>query len=156
MSLENLPEPIPVQLQKLSQRHKQVLSLVAQGVERQTVAEATGYTPEYVTWLVRQDVCRDYLREMMELVDIRFVMMTQESANAISDALAEGTYEDRLKAAKLQLEVVGKVGKGASLVHTDQPQGDRLEQLANRLVGLLRQKREGVVLDGISQDVTEG
>ena len=56
-SLELSPQ---VQLKKLGTKHREVLSLVAQGLSRTDVASIVGFTPEYISWLVRQDVCRLY------------------------------------------------------------------------------------------------
>ena len=126
----------PVVLQKLSQRHKQVLALVVQGVKQEVIAQACDYEPEYVTWLVRQQVCQVYLREMIGFNDSRLLALTERSVDVISDAMRNGTVEDQLKAAKLQLTAIGKVGRanGQQGITYDE---DRLERLAGRLVSLM-------------------
>lgn len=130
-----------VVLQKLSQKHKQVLSLVAQGLDRQTIAQVVDFVPEYVTWLVRQPVCQEYLREMIGYNDSRLLALTERSVDAISDVLANGSHEDQLKAAKLQLTAIGKVGRAQAPVSAKFDE-DRLERLAERLVALQSNVRE--------------
>lgn len=132
----SVAEREPVVLQKLSQRHKQVLALVAQGVSRTVIGQACDYEPEYITWLVRQQVCQVFLREMIGFNDSRLLALTERSVDVISDAMRNGTVEDQLKAAKLQLTAIGKVGRanGQSGVTYDE---DRLERLAGRLESLL-------------------
>lgn len=132
-------------LQKLSPMHKQALSLVAQGVDRSTVAEACGFVPEYITWLLRQDVCQEYLAEMRQLVDFQLETMTQDSVDTIRDVMRTGSSDERLKAAKLQMEAVGRVGNRRP--ETSAPTGaeERLSKLAERLVGLLKHQNERVI-----------
>ena len=150
----NTPPPGPT-LQKLSATHKQALSLVAQGVDRATVGEACGFVPEYISWLVRQPVCQEYLAGMRAIVDYQLEAMTSESVSVIRDVMQTGANDDRLKAAKLQLEAVGRVGGGNKvMVHTTPNTGeDHLERLANRLVSLLSgtkvvyDRQEGMVYE---------
>ena len=136
-----LPADIPlpkVQLQKLSQQHKDVMSLIAKGVGRQEVASIVGFTPEYVTWLCRQAVCQEYLQGIIAVVDFRLQAMTQDSVEAIHDVLKNGAPDARMKAAKLQLEAVGKIGAGKNAAQLHPTAPDHLQQLADRLVNLLK------------------
>lgn len=135
--IQNLPAEVSsgVELKKLSQKHKQVLSLVAQGLDRQTIGKVVNYVPEYVTWLVRQPVCQEYLREMVGYNDSRLLALTERSVDVISDVMLNGTHEDQLKAAKLQLTAIGKVGRAQAPVSAKFDEA-RLERLAERLVSL--------------------
>ena len=146
--MSSLPQPLPEpELQKLSQSHKDVLSLLAQGVSRQEVSGITGYTPEYISKLCRQQICKDYLQEMIAVVDFRLQAMTIESVDAIQDVLKNGANDDRIRAAKLQLEAVGKIGAGKNAANIDHGAPDHLQQLADRLVNLLKssQPTQGAV-----------
>ena len=125
-----------ITLQKLGPKHRQVMSLLAQGVDRQTIASICDITPEYVTWLGGDPLCKAYLKEMSRFVDARFEAMYERSADIVSDAMSQGTVDERLKAARMQLELTGRVGR----VVPAAPEGgsiDRLEQLARRLEGLV-------------------
>jgi len=133
--------PAPVQLQKLSPRHKEALSLLAQGVKRDLVGKLCDFAPEYITWLARQPVCQAYLREMNELQSVRLEALFEKSVDVIADTLQEGTEDGKLKAARLHLEVTGRVGRGAGQAQAP-TEGDFLEVLAQRLVGLQRKVRE--------------
>lgn len=141
----------PVQLQKLSPVHKQVLQMVAQGIDRQTIAAACNIVPEYVSWLVKQDVCKEYLQEMRDIVDTQLEMMTTDSVSAIREVLQTGCPADRVRAAKLQMEAVGRIGSRAPTGASASSSAEvRLEQLAARLTGLLTQARASTMppIDG--------
>lgn len=147
-------EDIPgggIKLQKLSARHKQVLSLMAQGMDRQTCSIATKYTPEYVTWLLKQDICQTYLGEMVKVAESQLQAQFCKSVDVIGETLINGTEEGKLKAAKLQLEATGRVGKLQQL-SAPPVEGDRLTVLAERLVGLLKQT-QGRIVNGEVTDV---
>ena len=134
-------------LQKLSPKHREVLSLIAQGVKREEVAAITDYAPDYISWLLAQDVCKAYLDEMNAVVDFRLVAMTAQSVDTIADVMQFGSSDERLKAAKLQLEAIGRVGAGKSDQRNTAASPDHLQQLADRLVGLLKSSREGVIYE---------
>lgn len=145
----------PVTLKNLSQKHKEAVSLICQGVSRGDVATICGFVPEYITWLMRQEVCKEYLKEIMEVVDFRMVAMTEQSVDAIQEVLKDGSGEDRLKAAKLQLEAVGRIGAGKNAQPIAPPAPDHFEMLAQRIVGLLKSTRTGATIEGQSQVVQE-
>ena len=113
--LEPVEERTPVELKKLQQWHKTALSLLAQGLGRGAIAEACDCTPEYITMLAKQPVCQAYLKEMQEFADTRFQALTEQSVEAIADTLVNGGIEEKLKAARLQMEATGRVGKTQSI-----------------------------------------
>src|SRR5262245_7918384 len=96
------------QLKTLSQRHKEALSLLAQGVKRQQVAEITEYTPEYLTWLLRQPLCRAYFQEISEVADARLLAMSDKAVDVLQETLESGSDESKLKAVRLQLGATGR------------------------------------------------
>lgn len=144
----------PIVLQKMSPRHRQAMSLLAQGVPRQTIAAACDYTPEYITWLSKQPVCQDYLKDMCDFTQTRYDALFEKTADVISDAMHTGSEKARLQAAKLALEVSGRIGPGRAQGR-DSADSDRLEKLAERLVDLLAQKRGPVTLQGTATIVKE-
>lgn len=136
-----------VQLKELSPKHKTVAALLAQGVDRVSCAAATDLDPNYITWLGGDPLFIMYVREMSKLAETRLEAMFTGSVDAIADQLQNGAGEDRLKAARLQMEATGRIGKDRrSPDSSDAP--DHLEVLAQRLTKLLSQHREGVTLDG--------
>jgi hypothetical protein len=141
--LESSPGVAPsvpsYQLKELSPRHRQVAALLVQGVERQVVAELTGFAPEYVTWLGRQPVMQQFLRELEEYANIRLVALADKRTDVIAEVMEHGGPEERLKAAKLQMEATGLIGRPRE-AGLPRPEG-RLEALADRLLTLLQDKR---------------
>lgn len=158
-------------LQKLSPTHKQVAALVAQGVDRRTIAAACNFTPEYVTWLQGQPLFITYIKEMNKAVGTQLEAMFAQSVGVISDAMAAGNMDERLKGAKLQLEATGRVGRFAT-TSPETGSEDRLSVLSERLLGLLEKQRgiahgsvqdaeilsssKGRVLERVREESTEG
>ena len=128
-------------LKKLSPQHKEAMALLAQGMKRDVVGSICGFSPEYITWLARQPLCRKYIEEMAEAVDARLMAMYEKSVDVIAEGMELGTVDEKLKAARLQMEAIGKIGRPRDPVGPPAT-SDRLEELAGRLVGLLRQQKE--------------
>ena len=133
-------------LQSLKGNHKNICALIAQGVQRKSVASICGVTPEYVSMLLRQPLCMEYIAKLNEAVDVQLEAMHGAAVEAIGDTLREGSFEDKIKAARLQMEATGRVGPRVQ-AQTQPQTSDRLEQLADRLLNLLGKQR-GRVLDG--------
>ena len=139
----SVPETGPVELKKLSPKHMQVAALLAQGVDRRTIAAACDYTPEYVTWLQRQPLFMGYVKEMSAAVAVRLEAMFAKSVDVINNAMDMGSTDEQLKAAKLQMEATGRIGRYQTPAREDGG-GDRLEHLADRLLDLLKRQRSAV------------
>lgn len=139
--LEDVPEESAKpkwQLQKLSPTHKQALALVAQGMKLVQVAPLVGITPEYLSLLLRQPIAKEYLQEMSEVVGTRLEALFEQSVEVIADTMRDGTPNEKLKAARLQLEATKRIGRGDTLAIIPQSPDERFARLADRLVGLLR------------------
>ena len=160
MEAELLPAAVEAppgvyQLKELSPKHKQVAALLVQGVERQVIAQLTDFTPEYITWLGRQSLVVAYLRELEEYANIRLVALADKRTDVISDILNNGSNEDRLKAAKLQMESTGVIGRPRESGGGDKENEDeRLARIGARLVNLLQVQR-GRVFNGEAIEVAE-
>lgn len=142
--------PTQVLLQKLSPKHKEAMSLLAQGVKRDIVAKICEFTPEYISWLTRQPVCQAYLREMNDFHSARLEAAFEKTVDVITETLEVGTEDGKLKAARLHLEVTGRIGRNDR--QGVAPEGDFLETLAERLVSLQR-KVKGRTYDGQVMEV---
>lgn len=144
-----------VKLQNLSKKHQQVAALLAQGLGRGEIATIIDFTPEYVTWLTRDPLFKQYLFEMSEHTEARFEAMFDQVADVVADGMQNGGIDERLKAARLQLEVTGRIGKN------DRPSGamesslERLQVLAQRLIALQTNVREKVTINGEVTTVNE-
>ena len=96
-------------LKKLSLRHKQALSLVLQGMSREDAAEATRFTPEYITFLLRQPIARDYIARINQMEETRLQALFGKSVQAMADGLQHADPDVKLRAAKLQLQATGRL-----------------------------------------------
>lgn len=144
-----------VQLQELSPKHKLVAQLLSQGVGREEVAAAAGYAPDYITWLGGDPLFVEHVRAMSRLVDTHMEALYGKSVDVIADQMTFGAAEDKLKAARLQLEATGRIGKNYQPRGAGDGDGDRLSTLANRLINLLHEKQGERTYDGTAQVVSE-
>lgn len=142
--LPTLPASQTVQLQELSPRHKQVVSLLVQGVKRELIAQICEYTPEYITWLGRQPLCVAYFKELSEFADQRLVALSDKTVDVLIDAMDNGGHENALKAAKLQMEATGRIGRFKENAPSS-PSEERLKILGDRLTALLKSHQEKVI-----------
>lgn len=144
------------ELQTLTDKHKQVASLLAQGAGPEEISALVEYTPQYVSMLTRDPLFKEYLGHMAEINEARLEAIFGKVVETIDEGLSnEHKIEDRLKAARLQLEVTGRIGKN------DRPNGaldnslERLTTLADRLIALQTRVRTGETFNGQVTDVTE-
>lgn len=152
-----VPESQGFGLKKLSEQHKMVASLVAQGLKRGEVAALVGFTPEYITMLVKEPIFRQYMQGLLDYAQAQLEASFDKVVDTVNEVLVQGTNEDRLKAARLHSELTGRIGKG------DRPQTgtedtiSRLERLADRLKVLVPQRSNSPeVIDVTPQPVPHG
>ncbi len=131
------------ELKELSPKHKDVAALMSQGMKRADVAAAVGFTPEYVTMLCRDPQFRSYMQGLAEYHEMRLDLMFEKSVDAISDTLQFGAPEDRLKAARLQLEATKRLGTAGRGNEDLDNAGEKLNRLADRLLALQANARQG-------------
>lgn len=141
------------QLKKLKPKHKDICSLIAQGVSRGDIAKVCGITPEYVTMLSRQPLCISFIKDLNEFAGLQLEAMFVKSVEAISNTLDNGAPKEKLQAARLQLEVTKRIGPRGRDVAEGQGMDDRLLALSQRLVGLL-EDRQPSPIQGEYVDVT--
>ena len=144
-----------VKLQALTDKHRNVASLLAQGLGRSEIAQVIDFTPEYVTWLTRDPLFKEYLREMAEHAEARHEAMFALTADVVADAMTNGSVDERLKGARLNLEVTGRLGKN------DRPNAvldsslERLSTIAQRLLSLQSKVRNGEIINGQVQRIED-
>lgn len=130
-------------LRKLSIKHKQAASLLAQGCRRGEIAAVVQLSEEYISFLTRQPLFRAYVKEMGRFSEERLVALFDEAVDVIADTLRNGTEEGRLKAVRLQMEATGRIGRERAGRDTPS-EDDSLNSLADRLVQLMRRKQNAV------------
>lgn len=130
------------ELKELKPVHKNVAALFAQGMKNVDIAKMCDITPEYVHMLLKQPLVRAYVTEMCEVVGVRMDALFAKSVDVIAETLENGSEAGKLKAARLQLEATKKIGAGSQLSVVI-PNVDRLEKLAERLIGLQTGVRVG-------------
>jgi hypothetical protein len=135
-------------LKKLTERHKSICSLLAQGMPQVDIATITGVTPQYIHMLTKQPLVMQYVQSMSVVAGVRLEAMFSKTVDTIAEVMQTGNGTEKLKAARLQAEITGRVGSKNALPN-ESPAEDRLNKLADRLTGLLSQAKQ------ISGDVHE-
>lgn len=127
-------------LKKLKPVHKDICSYVAQGMKLVEAAAICGVTKQYVWMLMQQPLCRAYIEQMNTVTEARLEAMFSQTADVIQDGLNGTASETQLKAARLHMETIGRIGSRGKAPEQS-GQEDRLLQLSERLVGLLTTQR---------------
>jgi len=148
------------QMKELKPKHKQVCAMLAQGIDRRTISNVVGVTPEYITMLSKQPLMKDYIAEMCQAAGLQLDAMFVQSVEVISEVMANGSPKERVAAARLQMEATKRIGSGSSIPKEIIDTNDRLARLAERLLYL----QSGVVKtietrrneNGIYQEAIEG
>jgi hypothetical protein len=154
--------PAGWQLKKLTERHKTICSLFAQGMPRGDIATLTGVHPNYITMLMKQPLIQKYVKDMSIVAGVQLESMAQKVVDTIGEVMTSGNGTERLKAARLQAEMTGRIGSRAGRYEDVSAAEDRLNRLADRLTGLLNNAKTGVkneqadTLEGEFQELQPG
>ena len=123
-------------MKELKPWHKDMCSLLAQGIERQKIAQILDCTPEYVSMLARQPLIIEYVREMSSFAQTQLEAQFSKAVTAIGNTLENGNHKEKMQAARLQMEATKRIGSRAEderkLIDTNA----RLTKLAERLLSL--------------------
>jgi hypothetical protein len=141
------------QLKTLKPKHKNILSLIAQGVDRETVAAACDITPGYVTMLCRMPICKQYIAGLNEACDLQLEAMYGKSVKVIDNAMSNGNIKEQLVGARLHLEATKRIGRPADVLPQHESTNDRLLRLAERLTSLIPQYKAPESINGSFTEV---
>jgi hypothetical protein len=128
------------EMKEMSLWHKNVASLIAQGIPRGTIANMMGCSETHVTRLAKQPLMRAYIQELSEFAGIQLEAQFAKTVTAIGDVLENGDHKSKIAAARLQSELTGRVGSRTNSSEVKPNAEDRLIGLSERLVGLLENK----------------
>ena len=128
-------------LKTLKPWHKQMCSMIAQGIPRATIANVFKKTPEYISMLAAQPLIQTYIQQDCTYAGLQLEAQFVQSVTAISDTLENGNHKEKMQAARLQLEATKRIGPRSTPQATEVNFDDRLMQLSERLVGLLESQK---------------
>lgn len=124
------------EMKKLLPWHKQLCSMLAQGIDRQTIAQVLQKTPEYISMLAGQELIRMEVGEMKRFAEFQLEAQFVKSVSVIGEVLESGSAKEKIQAARLQLEATRRIGprmvEEEKLIDTNA----RLARLAERLLSL--------------------
>lgn len=101
-------------LRRLSPTHRELISLLLQGMGSGDAAAIVGYTRQRVTQLLGDPLFQTAMDEQRQLWDVELSNLTGNSVAVLRDALTDKDPEVRLKAARMQLETQGKFRQGTA------------------------------------------
>lgn len=155
MSEAGSPElPPKWELQSLKTKHKQIASLVTQGMKQKEVAQICRVTKEYVSMLMRQPLVQEYIAQLVAVSDQRLEAMTVKSVDVIGEILENGSEKGRLQAARMQLEATKRIGRPDPTRGQTAPDEDRFVKLAERLLALNAPRTPGT-FNQSGQEITD-
>jgi hypothetical protein len=102
-------QPSPWILKRLTQLHKDAITLSLQGLPREKVAEFCNRTPAWVTMVCKQPLARLFMKDLEQHLDLRLRGLYEKSINAIEAGLTGPRISDKLAAAQLHLTTIGKM-----------------------------------------------
>lgn len=124
------------EMKELKPKHREVAALFAQGFKNIEVANMTGFTPEYISMLLRQPLVQAEVRRISEVAGVRLEAMFAQTVDVIGEAMRSGSHKDKIAAARLQLETTKRIGRPDPRIGELDPSVDRLAMLAERLLNL--------------------
>lgn len=137
------------EMKELKPWHKQLCSLLAQGIDRQTIAQILDCTPEYVSMLAGQKKIKEYVAEMCSFAQLQLEAQFTTAVTAIGDTLANGNHKEKMQAARLQAELTHRIGSGSGVPQEIVDTNSRLARLAERLLYLQgKQGTDADIIDG--------
>jgi len=124
------------ELKELKPWHRQFCSLLAQGIDRETIARVLEITPTYASMLSKQPLVVAYIREMCQFANLQLEAQFAKSVEVIGEIMVSGANKDKLQAARLNAELTHRIGSGSGLPGDVVDTNDRLVRLAERLLAL--------------------
>lgn len=128
-------------LKVLKPWHRQMCSMIAQGIPRSTIANVFKKTPEYISMLAAQSLIQTCIQEDCSYAGLQLEAQFVKSVDAIGDTLENGNHKEKMQAARLQLEATKRIGPRSTPQATEVNFEDRLIHLSERLVGLLESQK---------------
>lgn len=134
-------------LKELKPKHKQICSMLAQGMRRDLIAKIAGCTPTYISMLQKQPIMQEYMKDLCAMANMQLEAMFVQSVDAVGDVLREGAPKERLQAARLQMEATKRIGSGSGIETEVIDTNARLARLAERLLNLQKPSVEVRLLE---------
>jgi len=133
---EDSPEKEKWEMKELKPWHRQFCSLLAQGIDRETIAKVLDITPTYVSMLSKQPLIQAYIREMCQFANLQLEAQFVKGVEVIGEVMDKGNNKDRLQAVRLNAELTHRIGSGSGMPGEVVDTNDRLLRLAERLLSL--------------------
>jgi hypothetical protein len=124
------------EMKELKPWHKQFCSLLAQGIDRETIATVLEITPTYVSMLSKQPLIQAYIREMCQFASLQLEAQFAKGVAIIGEVMDTGNGKERLQAVRLNAELTHRIGSGSGLPAEATNTEERLLRLAERLLTL--------------------
>lgn len=139
---------------RLTGAHIDILRFHTQGMKREDIASYCKCTPQHISNVVTSDLGQRWITEHLEALAMELRSLTPNAVDVIRDSMErDQPINHRLAGARLQMEATGIIGRERGNPAPPTPP-NHLENLAERLVSLLRDKK-GVTVNGQATLVQE-
>ena len=145
--VRTVPEEAPDkwEMKDLKPWHKQFCSMLAQGIDRETIASVLDITPTYVSMLTKQPLIQNYIREMCQFANLQLEAQFAKGVEVIGNIMENGDNKERLQAVRLNAELTHRIGSGSGAPVESSNTNDRLIRLAERLLALQERTQTPIV-----------
>lgn len=109
-----LPDKPPRDIKVLNTRQKIVVMLHLEGLSAKDIADETGFSPSYISTILRSEAAQNILKDYFSFADMEFKALYKLSIEAVRDALRSDDIDIRLKAADKFLKAHGKYNQTAT------------------------------------------
>lgn len=152
---DSLPAPGPWEMKQLKPWHKQLCNMLAQGIDRETIATVLDCTPQYVTMLAGQPMVQRYIREMCQFANLQLEAQFAEGVKIVGEVMRQGNHKDKLQAVRLNAELTHRIGSGALASPENVDTNERLARLAEKLLALQEKMQPASTLPVIDGEFHE-
>ncbi len=137
------------EMKELKPWHQQFCSMLAQGIDRETIATVLEIHPNYVTMLSRQPLIQAYIRDQCQFATLQLEAQFARGVTVIGEVMDNGAPKERLQAVRLNAELTHRIGSGSGAPLEAVDTNERLLRLADRLLSL-QEKMQPVSLPTIN------
>ena len=124
------------EMKELKPWHKQFCSMLAQGIDRQTIAQVLDIDPNYVSMLSKQPLIQAYIKEEWQFATLQLEAQFARGVQVIGEVMDNGAPKERLQAVRLNAELTHRIGSGSGLPPEATDTNERLLRLSERLLSL--------------------
>jgi hypothetical protein len=129
--------------------------MLAQGIDRETIAKVLEITPTYVSMLTKQPLIQSYIRDQCQFASLQLEAQFVQGVQVIGDVMTNGNDKERLQAVRLNAELTHRIGAGAGGPSEGGDTNERLTRLAEKLLALQEKMQPAATIPPVEGEFHE-